>query len=227
VSEKIIVFSPHPDDETLGCGGTIAKKNSEGYSVYVVVLTDGRHAFSQIFKIASNPDPENLSKIRRKEAVEATAVLGVPANNLLFWEFEDGTLRKHKKEFEEKTVEILERISPVEVYFPFIRDSHPDHQIANRVISKCCQNLRLKAVRYQYSIMHRLLHSGPYFERCLDLYRDCIADVDISEYLPLKIRAVEKFKSQVYVTPDASRKPIVSKVKMFLKDKERFYIDRS
>lgn len=227
MGEKIIVFSPHPDDETLGCGGTIAKKISEGYQVYVVILTDGRYAFSKILKINSNPTPENLSKIRRKEAIEATAILGVPASHLLFLDFEDGTLRKNIKELREKIVEILERISPVEVYFPFIRDTHPDHQTANRIISKCCQNLRLKPVKYQYSIMHKLLHTGPYIERCLDLYKDCIADIDISEYLIIKRRALEKFKSEIHITPDALRKPIVSKVNRYLKDKERFYIERS
>jgi LmbE family N-acetylglucosaminyl deacetylase len=227
MGENIIVFSPHPDDETLGCGGTIAKRIIEGYHVYIIELTDGRYAFSKTYSITLDPTPENLGKIRRKEAIEAAAILGVPDSNLFFLDFEDGTLGKYAKELEEKIAEILERISPVEVYFPFSRDSHPDHQTANRIISKCCQNLRLKTVRYQYSIMHKLLRVGPFIERCLDVYKDCIVDIDISEYLTIKRRATEKFKSEIEVTPNTSRRPIVKSIDRYFNNVERFYIEKS
>lgn len=41
MNKRIIVFAPHPDHETLGCAGTIAKRLNEGYEVLLVVLTDG------------------------------------------------------------------------------------------------------------------------------------------------------------------------------------------
>lgn len=41
----ILVFAGYPDGEILGCGGTTARRSSEGYEAIVVVLTDGRHAF--------------------------------------------------------------------------------------------------------------------------------------------------------------------------------------
>ena len=62
--KTVIVFAPHPDDETWGCGGSIAKKISEGFEVIVVILTDGRYAFSEIFGINSDPTPEELKEIR-------------------------------------------------------------------------------------------------------------------------------------------------------------------
>ena len=46
-------FAPHPDDETWGCGGTVAKKISEGYEVLIMVLTDGRYAFQKMLGIES------------------------------------------------------------------------------------------------------------------------------------------------------------------------------
>ena len=57
LEHNVIIFSPHPDDETLGCGGTIAKKVKEGYQVKIVFMTDGRNAFSKILKINSCPSP--------------------------------------------------------------------------------------------------------------------------------------------------------------------------
>ena len=51
MKKRIIVFAPHPDDETFGCGGVMAKRNSERYNVNIVVLTDGRHAYSTVLGI--------------------------------------------------------------------------------------------------------------------------------------------------------------------------------
>jgi LmbE family N-acetylglucosaminyl deacetylase len=107
MNKKVIVFAPHPDDETLGCGGTIAKKTSEGYEVFVVIITDGRHAFSKVLGINSDPNPEEIKQIRKEEVIKATRILGVPITNLLFLDFEDRTLEKHEKEAEEKIIEIL------------------------------------------------------------------------------------------------------------------------
>ena len=106
-NNKIIVFGPHPDDETLGCGGVIAKKVSEGYNVLVVILTDGRNALSQIFGITSNPTPEELKEIRKKELVKATRILGVPDKNLMCLDFEDSTL-EHNKLQVEKSVQAIQ-----------------------------------------------------------------------------------------------------------------------
>ena len=61
---RIIVFSPHPDDEALGCEGTIAKRVREDHEVYII-LTDGRHSHRPF----SYPLPEELIVLRRKEAL--------------------------------------------------------------------------------------------------------------------------------------------------------------
>ena len=56
MNERIIVFAPHPDDETFGCGGLIPKRLSENYEVSVVVLTDGKYAYQVLFGIDSEPN---------------------------------------------------------------------------------------------------------------------------------------------------------------------------
>ncbi|MCW4016285.1 MAG: PIG-L family deacetylase [Candidatus Bathyarchaeota archaeon] len=227
MDKPIVVFSPHPDDETLGCGGTIAKKLSENYQVYIVLLTDGRHAFSNCLDLNSDITPDAIVKIRKKEVIDATTVLGVPVENLVFLDFEDRMLKEHETVAEQKITEILKKHSPVEVYFPFMRDSHPDHRAANRIIRRCLQNLKLTSIRYQYSVMHRFLNFGPRIERLIDVYKDCIADVDISEYLSLKKKAVKQFTSELSVVLNNSKKPVVENVDRYFKNTERFYIDKS
>jgi len=66
MKKKIVVFAPHPDDETWGCGGTIAKKLREGYEILIVVMTDGRYAFKKVLGIDSDPTPEELKEIKKR-----------------------------------------------------------------------------------------------------------------------------------------------------------------
>ena len=68
---RIVVLAPHPDDDVLGCGGTLAKQVVTGASVSVVYLTDGRKGDPTF---ASEDD---LVKERQREAVAAAAVLGI------------------------------------------------------------------------------------------------------------------------------------------------------
>src|SRR5665213_2709092 len=83
-----LIIAPHPDDETLGCGGLIASQARAGQAVDIVFLTDGA---------ASHPghptlSPAQLAGARRDEAVAAAAILGVRADRLHFFNLPDSTL---------------------------------------------------------------------------------------------------------------------------------------
>lgn len=97
MDKTVIVFAPHPDDETMGCGGTIAKKISEGFEVIIVSLTDGRHAFSKVLGINVNPNPEDVKRLRREELIKAATILGVSITNLFFLDYEDNKRYGRKK----------------------------------------------------------------------------------------------------------------------------------
>jgi LmbE family N-acetylglucosaminyl deacetylase len=210
----------------LGCGGTIAKKTSEGYEVFVVIITDGRHAFSKVLGINSDPNPEEIKQIRKEEVIKATRILGVPITNLLFLDFEDRTLEKHEKEAEEKIIEILGKHFPSEVYFPYSRDGHPDHQVVNRIIRRSLQKLGLPSTEYQYCISHKYSRIGPRIERLLSLFTNSIIEVDISEYLDLKRKATNEFKTQISIISSKQKSTVARKVYRFLRDKERFYVTK-
>lgn len=226
--KSILVFAPHPDDETLGCGGTIAKKSSEGYEVIVVVLTDGRHAFSKVLGIDSDPTPEELKQIRREETMRAIATLGIPKENLFFLDFEDGMLGKHEKEIEEKIMEIMKKYPPVEVYFPSAKDYNPDHQATNRIVKQSIQKSRLRPVKLEYSITQRYARVGPFLEKLVNLVKNDIAEIDISEFAGLKERAVNEFKSQISMISKEQKSPIIehTRVEKYLTNKEKFHTDR-
>jgi LmbE family N-acetylglucosaminyl deacetylase len=226
-NRSIIVFAPHPDDETLGCGGTIAKKLAEGYEVIIVVMTDGRFLLLKSFGIDDDPSPEHVKGIRRGEVLRATKILGVPEENVIFLDFVDGTLGENEEAAEEKVAEIIEKHAPSEVYFPFERDAHTDHQAANRIVRGAIEKLGIKPMIYRYTIMHKAAHFGPLIEFIASIFKRDRVYVDVSEFLPLKREAVKEFKSELTALSPIQSKPHTKDFKKFLKKKEIFYVDKS
>jgi LmbE family N-acetylglucosaminyl deacetylase len=86
LQQSALVFSPHPDDESLGCGGTILKKKQAGANVKLVHVSDGGASTTLIPR-------EELTAMRRKECVDAGRVLGV--DDIYFLDFPDGNLWEH------------------------------------------------------------------------------------------------------------------------------------
>jgi len=226
LADKIVIFTPHPDDETLGCGGTTAKKISEGYEVNVVVLTDGRNALSNVLGIFSDPTPEELKTIRHNELLSAIEILGVPKKNVVFLDFEDGRLDECEKEAEEKIMRILVEKAPREIYFPFKRDAHPDHRATNRIVKRCLRRLESPPISYQYSILHKYSRVGPFLERLLQLFINNRVEVDISGFANLKERAVNEFRSEMPVVSARQKKPPQEHIQKYLKKIEVFYISK-
>ena len=224
MGKKVVVFAPHPDDETLGCGGTIAKRISEGCEVVVAVITDGRHALSQFFGVNSAPSPEELKDIRREEATRALKILGVQSKNISFFGLEDTRLAQHEKEAKEKIVTLLKDLSPTEIYFPYRKDTNLDHQITNKLVQDAVVGLNFLAFKYQYSIARRFSRLSPFVSMLLNPVRRNLVYVDVSQFLPQKQAAVNKFKSQITIISSRQQRPVMQNVERFLKNKEAFYV---
>jgi LmbE family N-acetylglucosaminyl deacetylase len=82
----VLVLAPHPDDESLGCGGLMAEHHVRGHEVHVLVLTDGAgsHPGSREYPAA------RLTSVRMAEARAAIAALGLPADRIDFLGLPDG-----------------------------------------------------------------------------------------------------------------------------------------
>lgn len=185
---RIVIFSPHPDDEILACGGTIALKIKQGYQIYIVYMTDGRNSHLHILGISSNPSPSELAEIRKEEARKALYVMGLDKDTLVFLDYEDGTLEKNIQTAEMEVRQILTNLQPVEVYFPTLRDKHPDHRATNIIVYDSLKAIRFNESAYQYTIY------GNQYEAD---YLNEIKSVDISSVLNLKKKAIKEHRSQV------------------------------
>jgi LmbE family N-acetylglucosaminyl deacetylase len=227
MNKKVIVFAPHPDDETCGCGGTIAKRVSEGYDVRIVSMTDGSHAFSEVLGIDSEPTPNELKEIRKEEAKRAARILGVQDKNLLFLDFEDTMLEKNKTEAQAKVVEILrENPAPTEVYFPYEKDCNADHRVTNCIVRNAIKKLGIPTKEYRYTIERKYARVGPRKDALFNLFRHNMVRVDISKFLPTKEAALKEFTSMISIISSAQERPVMKNVAKYLKGEEVFYVDK-
>jgi len=96
---RLLIVSPHPDDESLCCGGYIHANANVGVNIYIVWVTNGdgywRAAAARFKKpIPDVNDYQELGRLRMVEARNASKDLGVPDDHLLFLGFPDGGLDK-------------------------------------------------------------------------------------------------------------------------------------
>jgi len=224
LKKKVVIFAPHPDDETFYCGGTIAKKLREGLDIIIVVMTDGRNLFRNVLKINSDPDPDKVKKMRRAEVLRATGIPGVPPRNIVFLDFEDGMLGRYESEAEKMVTKILQNTYPVEVYIPFMRDSHPDHRVTNRIVRRCLKELELKPSIYQYCGLHKFARVGLLFERLISLFMRNLIKVDVSDFISIKEKMIKEYKSEISVISSQQEKPLENNIEKYLKEYETFFL---
>jgi LmbE family N-acetylglucosaminyl deacetylase len=132
-SQRTLVLAPHPDDESIGCGGTLAKLTDAGASVKVVFLTDGEEG-DRALRALADGDPRKaelrreLSARRRREAGEALSILAVADSEFLGGR--DGALDAGDRALVERLAGVFDGFRPDLVLLPFVADRHPDHRAA-------------------------------------------------------------------------------------------------
>lgn len=142
-----IVFSPHQDDETLGCGGTILKKRELGASVQMVFMTDGT-------KSPPTTAAQELKSLREQEALAACRQLLIEKENVTFLEFEDGELSEQIDQAVERVGRFLAGHPAEQVYVPYYQDRDPglDHVATNRIVRSALQGIESRPVVFEYPI---------------------------------------------------------------------------
>jgi len=187
--DRVLVLAPHPDDETVGCGGTLRKYVNSGARVKVVVMTDGRLGNAEIRRLAED-DPvrrqmqDELVAQRRREAFAALDVLGVEEKEFLA--ARDGELRASVSVIAPKLAQTLSQWRPDAVLLPFVTDRHRDHFAAN-----CCF---IEAIEQLNAAWTQALQCVAY-EIWSPIYANVY--VDISATMRLKQRALSCYESQV------------------------------
>lgn len=137
---RVIVFAPHQDDETLGCGGTLALLRKKGCEIKIIFVTDGAGAGGL---------PEGSAVIRRKEAIAALAAIGV--DDLVFLDEPDGNFH-NSPEFEQKIMALLHQFRPDWLFLPSVLDYHRDHVATGQAIFSCWSRQKNASRAFFYEI---------------------------------------------------------------------------
>jgi LmbE family N-acetylglucosaminyl deacetylase len=149
---RALVVAPHPDDESLGCGGLIAALAEKGCQISVIFVTDGSgsHPASRLWP------RRRLSRLRRREAVAALRQLGLHAASRLFLDLQDAhmpargsLLWNRAKARIERT---LDQLRPDLLLLPWRRDPHCDHRNSWRLIRDALEAVPQPRYILEYAI---------------------------------------------------------------------------
>ena len=143
----VLIVAPHPDDESLGCGGLIAQLCQAGTPPRVVILTDGTgsHPGSAAYP------PERLRTVREAEAREAVRLLGLPADRIGFAGQRDTAAPTSGPAFAAAVRLLAEQCQSEAVgtvIAPWQHDPHCDHEAAHLQAAGVCQQLALRHLSY-------------------------------------------------------------------------------
>lgn len=125
----VLVISPHPDDEVLGCGGSIVNHRAAGREVHILYLTSGEQG-------CPGGGPDVCRTVREREAVSAAAALGVPAADLRWLRLPDGAIDARDLANVGCLVQVLRELRPRLLYVPHPDESSYDHRDAYQLCDR-------------------------------------------------------------------------------------------
>ena len=172
---KVLVLAPHPDDETIGCGGSLYLHAKNGDKVSVVFLTSGELGLSHLPK-------STAWQIREAEARRAARILKV--RELRFLRCSDWTLLSEIPKAARLLRPILRKTAPELIYLPHPEDGHPDHQATLLILSEALKSVKLPHLKLRF------------YEVWTPLSNHDVVN-DITSSMKQKIKALRAHKSQL------------------------------
>ena len=188
-NDRVLVVAPHPDDETIGMGGTIAKLVSLSIPVRVIFMSNG---------VTSRDVARETVESRNRAARNAMDVLGVDDFN--FFDFPDNRFDSLPILEIAKLLESeVSNFIPTVVFAPYRYDLNIDHQIASEATSiavrpKLSNNVRLY-LNYEILSSTGWNHAAPVFSPTVF--------VDIQNYWSLKLSALQAYGPEIDASPSA------------------------
>ncbi len=218
-----LVLAPHPDDESLGCGGLLSLLRDKEKEVNVIFITDGSmsHPRSQKFS------PEALAALRKEEALHALAALQVSQSGAFFLHKKDGALpAKGENEFEQNVNQmhlLIALLQPDLILVPYEKDPHRDHRATWQMLM---QTNKKRNASYQVLEYLIWLHERGKDSDMPD--ENAFRYVDITPYLQQKKNAVHKHLSQTtrLIDDDANGFILSPQVLQHFITPKEYYVER-
>lgn len=191
--KRALIIAPHPDDEVLGCGGTMARLADNGADVHVAIVTRGG---------ADRFGPE-LADTVAAEARSAHAELGVAHTHFLNFPAA-GLDRVAHADMNGAFSDLVVKLMPDTLFLPFLGDVHLDHQLSflSALVAARPRRADAPCRVYTYETLSETNWYAPGVSAAFipNVY------VDISAHLDRKIKAFLCYDSQVRAFPDERSK---------------------
>ncbi len=186
---KILVISVHPDDETLGCGGTILKHKDNGDEIYWLILTKADKSVEFTEEFVAKRKME-IKIVSNQYGFKQTINLGFITTKL------------HQVDFN-NLIDIISAtikdIKPQIIYMNNRSDIHTDHQVAAKAILSCTKSFRYPFIEkiLMYECISETEMAAPLPENMFipNVYSD------ISNYIEKKMDIMKIYKSEVQNPP--------------------------
>lgn len=186
----IVVVAPHPDDESLGCGGLIAEACALSLAVRLIFISDGTgsHPNSPSF-----PKPRLLLE-REMEARKASAILGVAPTAITFLRLPDRSVPIEGRDAERAVSEILCAVTDIQASAIFVTsdlDSHCDHRASFSIVRQVHERL-LQTHVFTYPIWAWRSPELPSVPNNPEGFR-----LDVKQHISRKRAAIEQHRTQL------------------------------
>jgi LmbE family N-acetylglucosaminyl deacetylase len=170
-ASRVMLFAPHPDDESLGCGVLLQRAVGAGAVIRVIYATDGednpwpQRCLLRKWRL-NGKDRQRWGKWRRAEALAALRVLGVNAADVRFIGLPDQQLSilltRNCRSILDRLAGFIDEFDPTDLFVPSLADTHPDHSALAVMLRLVITVSPARDVRMR--IWHYIVHgSSPAF----------------------------------------------------------------
>jgi len=187
--KNILIIAPHPDDETLGCGGTIFKHLKKNDNVYLAIITsikpisDDNGDIQNFYKDPSTQNSEN-QKIKKFYNFKKIFYLSFSTTRL-----DEIPLGEIIKSIDN----VIKDTKSEVIYLPTMHDSHTDHQITVKATLSCIKWFKNKSIK---RVLGYEVPSETNFNYHENQFKPCVY-IDISSFLQKKIKAMKIYKTEI------------------------------
>ncbi|WP_276382072.1 PIG-L deacetylase family protein [Flavobacterium sp. H4147] len=187
--KNIIVVSAHPDDETLGAGGTILKHVNNGDHVYWLIVTNvfENQGFS---KERVDSRQEEIKQVEKLLGIEKTFFLDYPTMTL-----SSSSLLKMVPEISE----IFGEVKPEVIYCLNRSDAHSDHRVIFDAVMACTKSFRYPFIKK--ILMYECISETEFAPALAEKLFLPNYFVDITDYIDQKLEIMKVFGSEIAEHP--------------------------
>ena len=187
--KTVLIIAAHPDDEVLGCGGTIAKHVSEGNKVHSVFMADG-------VRSRLNQREEDF-KIRKDASKSAQSLLGITSTHYL--DFPDNKMDSISLlSITQKLEPIIENLKPSIIFTHYHNDLNIDHQLTHAAVITACRPMPRSSVKEIYGF--ETLSSTEWSNSFKSSFNPTFF-VDISKQIAKKLSAIKIYENEMRSPP--------------------------